>query len=310
MSQQPAIKPLDWAFLILLSLLWGGSFFLSKLALAELPPLTVVLVRVSLAALVLFAWLRASGREIPRSWSVWRAFFGMGLINNVIPFSLLFWGQTQIASGLASILNATTPVFAILVTKALAPETEVTANRLLGILFGIAGVAVLVGLDALSDKGFSVLPMFACLGAALSYGFAGFFGQRFRQMGIAPATGAFGQLTASAAMMIPLAAVIDQPWTLAAPGPSTVAALIGLALFSTALGYAIYFRCLSTIGQLNTSLVTLMIPASAILLGSLVLGERLSPNHYAGLVLIGLGLLAIDGRAWRLLRGEGRGRRA
>ena len=303
MSQQPSIKALDWSLLALLSVLWGGSFFFSKLALADLPPLTVVLCRVSLAALALFVYLRATGTRIPRARPVWGAFFGMGLLNNIIPFSLLFWGQTQIASGLASILNATTPVFAILVTKALAPETDVTANRLAGVALGLGGVAVLVGGDALSDKGFPILPMLACLGATLSYGFAGFFGQRFRRMGIAPAIGAFGQLTASSLLMIPVVAVLDRPWTLAAPGMVTLGAVLALALMSTALAYVIYFRSLSAIGQLNTSMVTLMIPASAILLGSLVLGERLAMNHYAGLALIGLGLIAIDGRLWRRLRG-------
>lgn len=306
MSQQPAIKPLDWSLLVLLAILWGGSFFFSKLALAEVPPLTVVLCRVALAALALFLYLRATGQKIPSSGALWRAFFVMGALNNIIPFSLLFWGQTQIASGLGSILNATTPVFAILVTKALAPETEVTANRLIGVALGVAGVAVLMGFDAVSDRGFPILPMIACLGAALSYGFAGFFGQRFRRMGIAPATGAFGQLAASTVLTIPLAALIDRPWTLAAPGAVTIGALAALALLSTALGYVIFFRSLSTIGQLNTSMVTLMVPASAILLGSLVLGEQLSANHYAGLALIGLALLAIDGRLWRRLSG-GRG---
>ncbi|WP_010139549.1 DMT family transporter [Oceanicola sp. S124] len=302
MTRQPPIRALDWALLVLLSVLWGGSFFFSKVALAEWPPLSIVLVRVSFAALALLVYLRATGRTLPAGWPVWRAFFLMGAVNNIIPFSLLFWGQTQIASGLASILNATTPVFAILVTRALAPGTLITANRLVGIALGLAGVAALVGGDAISDRGFPVLPMLACLGATLSYGFAGFYGQRFRQMGVAPAAGAFGQLTASTVLMIPIAALIDRPWTLAAPGPATLLALLALALLSTALAYVIYFRSLAAIGQLNTSLVTLMVPASAILLGSLVLAERLSANHYAGLALIGLGLLAIDGRIFALAR--------
>ncbi len=299
---QPAIRILDWALLILLSVLWGGSFFFSKVALAELPPLTVVLCRVSLAALALLFCLRATGRAIPASAAIWGMFLAMGVLNNVIPFSLLVWGQTQIASGLASILNATTPVFAVLVTKTLAPGTEVTLNRLFGVALGIAGVAVLIGFDTVSGKGFPVMPMLACLGAALSYGFAGYYGQRFREMGIAPATGAFGQLAASTLLMIPVVALVDQPWNCPMPGIVTIGALAGLALLSTALAYVIFFRSLSVIGQLNTSMVTLLIPASAILLGSLVLNESLRANHYAGLGLIGLSLLAIDGRLWQYLR--------
>lgn len=299
MNDQPGIGAVDWALLVLLSVLWGGSFFFSKVALAELPPLTVVLFRVALAAAALGIYLRATGSGLPRAPSVWGAFLVMGALNNLIPFSLLFWGQTQIASGLAAILNAATPVSAILVTKALAPATPVTANRLAGIALGLGGVAVMMGHDAIAARGFPLLPMLACLGATLSYGCAGFFGQRFGRMGIAPATGAFGQLAASSLMMLPIALLVERPWTLALPGAVTVAALVALALLSTALAYVIYFRSLSAIGQLNTSLVTLMVPASAILLGGLVLEERLSFSHYLGLGLIGLGLLAIDGRVWR-----------
>lgn len=302
------MTPRDWLRLILLSVLWGGSFFLSKVVLHDLPPLMVVLCRVSLAALALSIYLRATDQRIPWSRPVWGAFFGMGLLNNLIPFSLLIWGQTQIASGLASILNATTPVFAILVTRMLAPQTELTPYRIAGVGLGIAGVAVLMGGDAMSDRDFALLPMLACLGAALSYGLAGFFGQRFRRMGIVPATGAFGQLAASSVVMTPVVMFVDKPWGLPVPGVVAVGALVALALFSTALAYVIFFRCLATIGQLNTSLVTLMIPASAILLGSFILGEQLAANHYAGMALIGLGLVIIDGRLWlRVLSRSARG---
>lgn len=293
---------LEWGLLLFLSVLWGGSFFFSKVALTELPPFTVVLGRVGIAALALFVYLRATGRPIPSDGAVWRAFFGMGLLNNLIPFSLIFWGQTAIASGLASILNATTPIFSILVAHLMTTDEKMSANRLAGVLLGILGVAVLMGGSAFSGDGPPLWALFACLGAALSYGFAGTFGRRFRRMGIAPAVGAFGQTTATTVMMLPLVVIIDAPWNLAAPGLVTVGALLALALISTALAYIIYFHLLEVGGATNSSLVTLLIPVSAILLGSLVLGERLSANHFLGMALIALGLLSIDGRVFTILK--------
>jgi drug/metabolite transporter (DMT)-like permease len=299
MQKQSAMTSFEWALLILLSVLWGGSFFFSKVALHELPPFTVVLARVSLAAFALGIYLRVIGTPFPKSSTVWLAFFGMGLINNLIPFSLIFWGQTQIASGLASILNATTPVFTIIVAQFLTSDEKMSANKIAGIVLGVAGVAVLMSHRAISDQGPPLLPMLACLGAALSYGFASVFGRRFKTMGVRPAVVAFGQVTATTIMMIPIVSIIDAPWNLATPGATTFAALAALALLSTALAYVIFFRILSGAGALNVSLVTLLVPVSAILLGSLILHERLDANHFAGMGLIALGLLAIDGRLWR-----------
>jgi drug/metabolite transporter (DMT)-like permease len=301
MPKQAGMTAFEWALLLILSLLWGGSFFFSKVALHELPPFTVVLARVGLAAVALGIYLRVIGTKLPTTGTVWLAFYGMGLINNLIPFSLIFWGQTQIASGLASIINATTPVFSILVAHFLTADEKMSANKIAGIVLGIAGVAVLMGHRAVSDQGPPLLPMLACLGAALSYGFASVFGRRFKRMGIQPAVVAFGQVTATTVMMVPIVLLIDTPWHLPMPGAQTFAALASLALLSTALAYVIFFRILSGGGALNVSLVTLLIPVSAIVLGSFVLGERLAPNHFAGMALIGLGLLAMDGRLWRLI---------
>jgi drug/metabolite transporter (DMT)-like permease len=296
MQQNQSMGLTDWVLLLALSVLWGGSFFFSKVALSELPPLTVVLARVSIAALALFAYLHIRRQPIPADATTWTAFFGMGLLNNLIPFTLLFWGQTQIASGLASILNATTPIFSILVAHFLTSDEGMTRNKLAGIALGFSGVAVLMSGNAVKTEGIPLLPLLACLGAALSYGFAGVFGRRFRRMGISPATGAFGQVSATTLMMIPIVALVDVPWHLPMPGMTTVAALLGLGLFSTALAYIIFFHILAVGGAINSSLVTLLIPVSAILLGYLFLGERLAANHLAGMGLIALGLLSIDGR--------------
>ncbi|WNJ89291.1 DMT family transporter [Bosea sp. 685] len=292
----------EWGLLLLLSVLWGGSFFFSKVALHELPPFTVVLARVGLAAVALALYLRVTRQDMPTVPGVWAAFFGMGLLNNLIPFSLLFWGQTQIASGLASILNATTPVFSILVAHFLTADEKMTPNKIAGVVLGVGGVAVLMGGDAVSGQGQPLPALLACLGAALSYGFAGVFGRRFRRMGIAPTVGAFGQTIATTIMMVPIVLIFDAPWLLPFPSATTFAALAGLSLLSTALAYVIFFRILAGGGAINSSLVTLLIPVSAILLGSLILGERLATSHFAGMALIALGLLSIDGRMWRLVR--------
>jgi len=296
----------DWALLLTLSVLWGGSFFFSKVALSELPPLSVVLARVSIAALALFVYLRLSRQFLPADATTWSAFFGMGLLNNLIPFTLLFWGQTQIASGLASILNATTPIFSILIAHFLTSDEGITRNKLAGIALGFCGVAILMAGHGVKTAGIPLLPLLACLGAALSYGFAGVFGRRFRRMGISPATSAFGQVAATTLMMIPIVALVDTPWHLPMPGMTTVAALLGLGLLSTALAYILFFRILAVGGAINSSLVTLLIPVSAILLGYLFLGERLASNHFAGMGLIALGLLSIDGRLYRWFFGRRR----
>lgn len=292
--------PVEWALLLLLSMLWGGSFFFGKVVLAELPPFTVVFGRVGLAAIALNLIVIATGSRMPAVASTWGAFFTMGLLNNLIPFSLIFWSQTQIASGLAAILNSTTPLFTIVLAHRLTRDERLTANRLAGVLLGIGGVAVMIGPDAWRGVDVSVIAQVAVLGAALSYAFAGLYGRRFKST--PPLVAASGQVTATTIMMLPVMLIVDQPWTLAAPGIWTVAALVGLALLSTALAYVIYFRILAVAGATNLLLVTLLIPVSALLLGLLILGERLEPWRFVGMALIGSGLVAIDGRLARFVR--------
>ena len=291
----------EWGLLIALSILWGGSFLFNGILVRELPPLTIVTARVTLAALALWTIVRLSGYAVPRSKEVWFAFLGMGVLNNIIPFSLIVWGQTHIASGLASILNATTPLFAVIAAHLLTEDEKMTGSRLAGVLVGFLGVALMIGPSVLSDLGTNVLAQLAVLGAAVSYAIAGIFGRRFRRMGLPPLLPAAGQVTASAVLMLPVALVVDQPWTLAMPSTEAWMALFGLAFLATALAYVIFFRILSTAGATNLMLVTFLIPVSAILLGALVLGEMLAPKHFAGMALIAVGLAAIDGRLLRML---------
>ena len=290
----------DWALLIFLSLLWGGAFFFAAVAVKAIPPLTLVALRTGIAATALALVLRAQGVGLPQGAAL--SFLAMGALNNLLPFSLLFWAQGQIPSGLASILNATTPFWAMGIAHLLLVDERMTKAKALGMGLGFAGVLVLLGTGALHGKSLALWGMLACVGAAVSYGFAGVFGRRFKTMGYAPVQVAFGQLTATAVMSLPLAALIDMPWQLAAPEPKVWAAVFALALISTALAYAIFFRLLARVGAVNVSVVTLLVPVSAILLGTLILGERLEPRHFAGMALIAAGLLALDGRLAARLR--------
>lgn len=296
MSIQKTMGAAEWAMLIVLSLLWGGSFFFNGILVKALPPFTIVTGRVLLAAIALNLIVRTMGHTMPRDRQSWIAFFGMGLLNNMIPFCLIVWGQTHIASGLASILNATTPLFAVLVAHVLTADEKLTANRLFGVIVGFAGVAYMIGFDALKDLGSNVLAQLAVLGAAFSYSLAGIWGRRFRRMGLAPLIPAAGQVTASTVLMLPIALIVDQPWTLAMPSVETWLALSGLAILSTAVAYVLFFRILATAGATNLMLVTFLIPVSAILLGAAALGEQLQLKHLVGMALIAVGLAAIDGR--------------
>ena len=302
MAIQKQMDASEWGMLVALSLLWGGSFFFIGIAVKELPPVTIVTLRVSLAATALLIVCRIMGLHLPRQWAVWRAFFGMGLLNNIIPFCLIVWGQTHIASGLASILNATTPLFTVIVAHFLTADEKMTGNKLAGVLIGFAGVATMIGPAAFGGAISGLWGQIAILGAAISYSFAGIFGRRFKAMGVPPLMTATGQISSSTLMLIPAALLIDKPWTLAMPSLGTWGALIGIALLSTALAYLIFFRILATAGATNLALVTFLIPVSAILLGSLILGEQLEIKHFAGMAMIATGLAAIDGRLPAKLR--------
>ncbi|MDA7949267.1 MAG: DMT family transporter [Hyphomicrobiaceae bacterium] len=283
----------DWALLILLSVLWGGSFFFAGVAVRELPPLTVVLVRVFLAAVALLPLFWYFGHTMPRSFTGWVPFIGMGLLNNVLPFGFIFAGQTQITVGLASIINAMTPVFTVIV-MAMFHEERLTANRIAGVLLGVVGVAVLRGFDGVSD-GNQLLGMGLCLAGAVSYGFAGLWGRRYL-VGVPPIKSATCQLLCSSLIIGVAVAFIDQPWTLPAPGPGTLWSLAGLAILGTALAYIVFFRILVRAGASNVMLVTLLIPVTALLLGNVFLNEPVQSKEIIGALIIGAGLLFIDGR--------------
>lgn len=293
-----------WFWLLSLSVLWGGSFFFAKVAVAELGPLTVVSARVGLAAIALSLVLTFATRPLFPRGTPWTAFLVMGLLNNALPFSLIFWGQREIASGLAAILNATTPLFTVTVAHVITADEKITRPKLAALFAGLAGVIVLIGPDFVLNAAVNVTGQLACLAAALSYALAGIWGRRFEKLGVAPLEASAGQVMASTLLILPIMLFVDRPWTLPAPSLAVWLALAGLALLSTALAYVLYFRILAAAGATNLLLVTFLIPVSAILLGWAFLGEQLELRHFAGMALIGAGLALIDGRISSALLGR------
>jgi drug/metabolite transporter (DMT)-like permease len=286
----------EWMLLFILSLLWGGSYFIIKIVLVELQPFTVVLGRVSFAAIALICFVYLSGQQMPVSPRIWRAFFVMGAFNNLIPFSLIVWGQTQIDSSLTGILNATTPLFTVVLAHLLTHDERLSLNRLLGVLFGLCGVLLLISPKVLHGLNLQSLGQFAILGASFCYSYASIYGRRFKEL--SPVVTSAGMLTSSTVMTLPLAIILDKPWTLR-PSAMTWAGLLVLGLFGSAIANLIYFRILAVAGATNVSLVSFLIPITALLLGVFVLGEKLDWNTFAGMALIFSGLAAIDGRLLR-----------
>lgn len=287
-----------WGLIALLSVLWGGSFLFNRVAVAEIPPFTLVWFRVALAGAVLAACLPLTRQRLPVGVTAWRDVAVMGLLNNVVPFVLIVWAQRTIDGGLAAILNALTPIFAVVFTHVMTSD-KATRPQFFGVLLGLVGVAVLVGPGALALAGGHVVAELAVVVATMSYGLSAVWSRRFR--GHPPMVTASGQLIASTVMLAPLALVLDQPWTLTPPGLAATAALIGLALLSTALAYLLFFRIITLAGAANATLVTLLIPVSAILLTATLLGERLAAHQFLGMAVIASGLLAVDGRLARAL---------
>jgi drug/metabolite transporter (DMT)-like permease len=272
----------DWAILAVLSLMWGGSFFFLAIQLRALPPFTIVLLRVGLAALILIGWAAATRLPLPRP-RLWPAFLVLGLLNNVIPFVLYGFAQQTIPSGLAGILNATTPLWGVLVAHLFTRDERATPAKVVGVLLGFAGVAAMTGGDALGGVGRDLLAQLACLLATLCYALAAVWARRFGDAGVTPLGVATGQLTAATAVMLPLVLVVDRPWTLAMPGLDIWGATVGMGAGLDRLRLCLYFRLVERAGASNSLLVTFTIPIVAILLGVAVLGEALlaqaPPRH-------------------------------
>jgi drug/metabolite transporter (DMT)-like permease len=286
----------DWLLIVILSILWGGSFFFVALALQGFPPLTIVWARVGIASALLALAMRLRGLAFPAR-KAWPALLVMGVLNNALPFTCFVVAQGQITGALASILNATTPLFTVLVAHFLTQDERLTPAKALGLGFGFAGVVVMM---TGAEWGGALLGKGLCLLAALSYGLAGVWGRRFRKMQVAPLATAFGMVTSAFVLLAPIVLWHDRPWALTPPGTVPLLAVLGLGGFSTALAYILFFRVLASAGPTKLSTVTFLVPVSATILGVGILGEQLLPQHLAGFALIALGLVALDGRVLRL----------
>lgn len=285
----------EWGLLLALAALWGSSFFFYKVLVESLPPFTVVFARVALAAIFLNLLLCVQRRPMTLALP-WRDFFVMGLLNSAVPFSLLVWGETFISSGLASILNATTPVFTVVVAHFFTSNEKLNIHRALGVALGVLGVAVLMGHTAFADLGSGgLLGEILCLLAALSYGLSSVYGRRFRGMpSIKVAT---GQLSAATLIILPAAAT-ERFWALPMPSVHIWAALAGISLLCTVAAYILFFQILARAGATNVGLVTLLLPIVALFLGHFVLGEQIYATSLLGMALIGASLAVIDGRPY------------
>jgi drug/metabolite transporter (DMT)-like permease len=300
MKTDTGMNALTWGLLLLLGLIWGGSFFFARIAVHDVPPFTLVFLRLSLAAVALHLYM-AGRLDIYRLLRLhWRQLLFLGLINNAVPHALIFLGETEIGAGLASVLNATTPIWTVIIARYLTEDEKPTAAKLVGCLVGLAGTIVLVGPGIMVTNGVPFWALLVPILAAVSYGFAAIYSKRFKAIP-APII-ATGQLTGSSIIMLPVSLIVDRPWTLAMPPLGSIAAIIALALLSTAFAYILYFRIMALAGATNASLVTLLVPPGAILLGVVFLGERLEPTDIAGMLLIAVGLLILDGRLFARLR--------
>ncbi len=296
----------DWAILAALAVIWGGAFVFIGVAVRHVDPLTYVWLRLTIAAAGMWAFLAWTGQKLALPRAMWGGIFLLALLNNALPFALFGWGQTQIASGLASILNATTPIWGVVVAHLFTSDERMTPRKLTGVLIGFGGVAVMIGPSLFTTIGANALAQLACIVAALCYALAAVWARRYRPLGLSPLSVTTGQLTAGAVMMLPVMLLVDRPWTAAFPPLEAWGSIVALALLCSAFGYVLYFRLIDSAGATNALLVTLLVPPIAILLGALLLGETLAPQDFLGLALIAIGLAAIDGRLLSLWRGRRR----
>jgi drug/metabolite transporter (DMT)-like permease len=286
----------DWTILVTLAVIWGGAFLFIGVAVRHVPPLTYVWLRLTIAAIAMWLFLKVRRQPLGLPRRVWGSILLLALLNNALPFTLFGWGQTHIASGLAAILNATTPIWGVIVAHFLTRDERMTPRKIAGVLLGVGGVVTMIGPTLLANIGTDAVAQLACITASFSYALAAVWARRFKRLGLSPMSVTTGQLTAGAAIMLPMALIVDQPWTRAFPPLSAWGAIVALALMCTAFGYVLYFKLIDSAGATNALLVTLLVPPVAILLGSVFLGEVLAPQDFAGLALIALGLAAIDGR--------------
>lgn len=298
----PSLSGRDWGLILFLSVIWGGAFYFNAVALRGFPTSTLVFGRMAIAILPLLVIVMLTDQKMPRGWSTWGGLTLLGTLNIVVPLILFTWAQTQIASGLASVLNATTPLWGVLAAHFLTDDEKATPLRIGGVLLGVAGVAAMMVPNLEQGASGRTLAIIACLTGTLCFALASIVARRLNIGGVTPMALTTGQLASSALIMLPIMLIIDQPWTLPTPGMDAVLALLAIALVSTTLAYWLYFKVLESAGASNSLLITFLIPVTAILLGVIALGETVSPVQFGGIALIALGLIALDGRVFAAIR--------
>ncbi|WP_026872415.1 DMT family transporter [Inquilinus limosus] len=291
MPADRAAPPLaDYLLLALLATLWGASYSFIKLGVATIPPVTLIAARTLIAGGILLLVLRLRGIALPTDGQTWRLFAVQALVNSTIPFVLIAWGETRIDAGLAAILNSTSPIFTFLFTWAVTRHEAVTGRKLFGVAAGVAGITLVIGLDALSGAGQQLLPQLAIVAATVCYGIAAIFGRNFKDLD--PMVPAAGSMLAGAAMLIPLSLLLDRPWALA-PSAASLGALAGLAVVSTALAFVIYFRLIASLGSVATMAQAYLRVPVGVAIGVVFLGETPAPTALSGLALVVIGVAAM-----------------
>jgi drug/metabolite transporter (DMT)-like permease len=296
MTESPKLDGTSWAMIGIMALLWGSAFLMIEIGLRTIAPMTLVFLRMGIAAPFMLLALYLLKEQLPSDWASWKQLFILGALNAALPFILFFWGQQYLDSGYASILNATTPLWGVVIAHFLTVDEKATPVRIIGVLLGLAGIIVMVGPEAMKGISQSLLAQIACLISTLFYGYAAIYGRRLGQSNMTPMVVATGQVITASLIMLPIVLFVDQPWARPLPSMESMLAATALAIPATALAYLFYFKTIDRAGATNAMLVAFIMPVIAIILGVAFLNESLTDGQLTGTALIALGLIIIDGR--------------
>jgi drug/metabolite transporter (DMT)-like permease len=288
------MSPRTWLLMMLLGLIWGGTFFLSEILLLEMTPFQIVFHRVSIAAIIMVIYITWRGKRLPRDKRSWFALAIMGLLNNAIPFSAIVFGQQYITGGLAAILNSTTAFFGVMLAGLFFKDERLTFRRLIGVIMGILGVAIIIGMDVLSHLSLTSIGQLLIIVSSISYAFAGIWG-RLQVKNLGVEVTATGMLISSSVWMLILATIVEG-FPLEALSLRSTAAILTFSVVCTAVAYLLYFAILSAAGAANLTLVTIIIPPFALMLDAFALGEWVTGQQLLGFAIIASGLLVISGK--------------
>jgi drug/metabolite transporter (DMT)-like permease len=287
---RPPNMAVELALLLVLATLWGASYTFIRVAVATIPPITLIAGRTAIAGLLLLIIMHWRGVKMPRDIATWRRFLFQACLNSVIPWTMIAWGERTLDAGLATILNSTSPIFTFFLTLAISRHEALTSRKLFGVVAGMAGICLIVGVQALAGFGEQLTAQIVTVAAAICYAGAAIFSRGFK--GLDPMAPAAGSLLGGAVVLIPLGLVVEQPWTLA-PSTNSLLALLGLAVFSTAAAFVIYFRLIQTLGSVGTTAQAYLRVPIGVALGVLFLGEHLSPTAWIGLACVVIGVAAM-----------------